>query len=345
MSQTIYELLLLFLIYSFLGWCAEVSFVAVTSGKVVNRGFLEGPVCPIYGVGMLAVLLLLGPESDNLAVLFVLGMLLCSLVELIGGWILERVFHTRWWDYSDKPFNLGGYICLEMSLLWGLAVTFVVRLVHPLLMRLILWLPVTLGWVLIGVLYALFVTDLILTLITLIGLRRKLGELERVADALRSVGDVISDRLGNTALAADEKLGEVRQTSQEKLAEGKEKLAGVREASQEKLAEAKQASQERRAENREKWEEAKALNRRKLAEGKEALDQRVAVSTEELQQKKQLLEQRQRELLGALGDASVFGARRLGGAFPRLKQDFYRRIKDYSDKARSEDKSSEQDGD
>ena len=90
MEYSIYQLCWLFLIYSFLGWCVEVSFVAVTSGKVVNRGFLNGPVCPIYGVGMLGALLLLGPVSGNLLILFLLGMLLCTVVELIGGWALER---------------------------------------------------------------------------------------------------------------------------------------------------------------------------------------------------------------------------------------------------------------
>ena len=119
MDYSVYQLLGLFLVYSFLGWCVEVTFVAVTLGQVVNRGFLNGPVCPIYGVGMLGVLLLLEPISDNILLLFFGGMLLCTAVELVGGWILEKVFHTRWWDYTDQPFNLKGYVCLGFSLMWG----------------------------------------------------------------------------------------------------------------------------------------------------------------------------------------------------------------------------------
>ena len=172
MEYSIYQLCWLFLIYSFLGWCVEVSFVAVTSGKVVNRGFLNGPVCPIYGVGMLGALLLLGPVSGNLLILFLLGMLLCTVVELIGGWALERAFHTRWWDYSDEPFNLGGYICLRFSIMWGLAVTFAVRLIHPVIFSLVCWIPQLAGWILLGLLYALFFTDFVLTMITVIGLRK-----------------------------------------------------------------------------------------------------------------------------------------------------------------------------
>ena len=174
MTYSVYQLLGLFLIYSFLGWCTEVSFVALTRGEVVNRGFLNGPVCPIYGVGMIGVLLTLTPVSGHVPLLFLGGMALCSLVELIGGWILERVFDTRWWDYSKEPFNLGGYICLRFSIAWGLAVTFVVKLVHPALLGLVNWLPHTLGIVLEGVLYVLFLTDLGVTLTAIIGIKRRL---------------------------------------------------------------------------------------------------------------------------------------------------------------------------
>lgn len=234
MNYTVFQLFELFLIYSFLGWCVEVCFVAVTSGQVVNRGFLNGPVCPIYGVGMLGVLLLLEPLADNLGLLFLLGMALCSLVEFLGGWLMEKIFHTRWWDYSDRPFNLNGYICLGISLLWGLAVAFVVRLVHPLIFSLVCLLPHLLALILTLVLYALFLADFIVTLITIIGLKKRLGEMEKVAEALHTVGDTISQRLGTSALAADARLDEFKETSQEKMAESKEKLEAARDASQQK---------------------------------------------------------------------------------------------------------------
>lgn len=314
MSLSIYELLLLFLVYAFLGWCTEVCFVAVSSGKVVNRGFLNGPVCPIYGVGMIGVLLLLEPVSDNLFWLFFFGALLCSAVELVGGWVLEKVFHTRWWDYTNQPFHVGGYICLKFSIMWGLAVAFVVRQVHPLLFSLVSKLPHMVGWILIGVCYALFVADFVMTLVTIIGLRRRLGELERVAQALHSVGDSLSDRLGNSALAADAKLDEVKQISQEKMAENKEKLE-----------EAKERSQQRMAENKEKLEEARERREQRWAEQKEALEQKVSQSRQEL-------EQRQKELLRSLTEAPKLGTRRLGGAFPNLKKNIRERVEKYRDK-------------
>lgn len=331
MHYSVYQLLLLFLVYSFLGWCVEVSFVAVTTGRVVNRGFLNGPVCPIYGVGMLGALLLLEPVADNLVLLFFLGMLLCTLVELVGGWILERAFHTRWWDYTDKPFNLGGYVCLGFSIMWGFAVTFAVRLIHPLVFSLICWLPHLVGWILVGVLYALFLTDFVLTLITVIGLRKQLGELERVGQALHTVGDTISDRLGNSALAADAKLESAKLAGQERMAESKEKLETAVENSQRKLAEGK----ERLSEGKEKLETAMENSQKKLAEsrerfaeGKEKLGDRISESLQELQQKKQRLETRQKELAASLGEGARFGTRRLTGAFPGLREEIRRRLEE-----------------
>lgn len=131
MTYTIYELLCFFVIYSVLGWCLEVCFCTINTGQFVNRGFLNGPVCPIYGFGMVIVLVALTPLAHSLPVLFVGGALLTSALELAAGWILKKVFHTSWWDYSDVPFNLGGYICLKFSLAWGVAVVAVMKGVQP----------------------------------------------------------------------------------------------------------------------------------------------------------------------------------------------------------------------
>lgn len=309
MNYSIYELAWLFLIYAFLGWCVEVSFVAVTLGQVVNRGFLNGPVCPIYGVGMVGVLLLLEPVSNSLILLFLLGMLLCTAVELAGGWVLEKVFHTRWWDYTNQPFNLGGYICLGFSIMWGLAVTFVVRLVHPVIYALVAWLPHTLGLVLVIVLYILFITDFILTLITIVGLKKRLGELDRVAGALHAVGDALSERLGSSALAADAKLDEVKQASQEKMAEGRERVDAAMEA-----------GQRRWTQSRERMEAVMDAGQKKWDQSRERMGSRVNDTIQELLSKKQQLEARQATLLEEFHNRPKFGVRRLGRAFPAIKK-------------------------
>ena len=208
MPFTLYQLLWYFFIYAFLGWCLEVVFCTVNSGQWVNRGFLNGPVCPIYGTGMCIVLLVLEPLAGNTLLLFLGSMVLTSALELATGFVLKKAFHTSWWDYSDQPFNIGGYICLKFSLAWGLGGMAAVRLLHPPIARLVDRLPHTAGWVLLGVFGAVLAADLAATLVTLAGLERDLRELEKLGAALRRGSDAVSKELGDAALAADEKLAE-----------------------------------------------------------------------------------------------------------------------------------------
>ena len=128
---SLYHILAFFLIYSCLGWCVEVVYAAATTGQLVNRGFLNGPVCPIYGFGMILVLFCLTPLEDDLLLLYLGGVILPSALELVGGWALYKLYRTRWWDYTDKPFNIGGYVCLEFSLMWGLGAMVMVKVIHP----------------------------------------------------------------------------------------------------------------------------------------------------------------------------------------------------------------------
>ena len=127
-----------FFVYGLLGWCLEVMFAAVKERRLVNRGFLCGPICPIYGFGMVALLLAVRALGDpgglaGAAVTFVTGMVLATLVELVAGWALFQLYHIRWWDYSHLKGNIGGYICPQFSLLWGLGSVVMVHAVHPLL--------------------------------------------------------------------------------------------------------------------------------------------------------------------------------------------------------------------
>ncbi len=182
MTLSFYNMALLFFIYSFIGWCIEVAFVAVTVGKVENRGFLNGPVCPIYGCGMLGVLMALMPISDKWILLFIGGMAICTAVELFGGWILDKIFHMRWWDYTDKPFNIGGYVCLGFSIMWGIAVVFAVRMVHPFIMAGVNKIPHLMGNIIICLLIAVFSTDMIVTLKNFILIKKNLVKFDKIAD-------------------------------------------------------------------------------------------------------------------------------------------------------------------
>lgn len=184
-----------FLIYAFLGWCSEVVFAALNTGKFVNRGFCNGPICPIYGFGMLFVSLCLMPFRDNLPLLFILSLLLTSFIEFITGFVLEKFFNQKWWDYSKMPFNIKGYVCLKFSVLWGLACVFIIRLVHPFILKLIGILPRWLS--LTGALFfgAVLLADFAITVINLLKLPRRLRAIEELEEILNGVSENIGTEL------------------------------------------------------------------------------------------------------------------------------------------------------
>lgn len=219
-----YTLSWIFFIYAFLGWCTEVSFAALKTGRFVNRGFLNGPVCPIYGVGVAIVVTCLAPLRHNSLLLFLGSVVLTSLLELLTGAALEGLFHQRWWDYSNEPFNLKGYICLRFSLGWGLACLLVNEVIHPPVLWLIHHIPRGPGWVLLAVLGAAMAVDLAATVRSVLRLNARLRQIQEllerldrlsqdleVPDSLRSAsqeaGELIDSLAGRMRSASDE-LGE-----------------------------------------------------------------------------------------------------------------------------------------
>lgn len=214
---SIYDYMLFFFIYSFIGWCVEVCYRSVVTGKFVNSGFLNGTYCPIYGFGMVIVIWLLTPVQDNLLLLFAGAFILTTLLEGVTGFVLHRLFHTRWWDYSDTPFNIGGYVCLAFSIMWGLGGCFVIRLVHPLIYGGVRILNTTLGWVIIGLFTAVFIADTVVTVNTITKLNKDLGALEDIARRLNRESERVAMRLGNTAIGLDEKIDSEKLDLQVKL--------------------------------------------------------------------------------------------------------------------------------
>ncbi|MDR3806627.1 MAG: putative ABC transporter permease, partial [Faecalibacterium sp.] len=207
---TLYQILAYFLVYSCLGWCLEVVYAAATTGQIVNRGFLNGPVCPIYGFGMVIVLFALTPFEHSTLALYIGGVILPSALELVGGWALYKLYHTRWWDYSDKPFNIGGYICLEFSLLWGVGTLVMMKAIHPTIAGLVELVPPFIGFILMCFLYAVYAADVVVTAVAASDLARELDALENVADSIHAVSDAMTEILGTTAMEADQKLDENR---------------------------------------------------------------------------------------------------------------------------------------
>ena len=159
----IYKLLylfLLFLIYSFIGWIVEVILAYFTHKKFINRGFLIGPYCPIYGVGVLLIVWLLKRYTDSILVLFILAMVLCMALEYMTSFVMEKLFNTRWWDYSDMRFNINGRICLETAIPFGIGGLVIMYLVNPLFEGILNMLSVKVVIILGSILLTLFLIDL-----------------------------------------------------------------------------------------------------------------------------------------------------------------------------------------
>ena len=119
MNFQIFELLTYFIIYSFAGWVMESIFRSICEKKFINTGFLKGPFCPIYGIGAIIIYVFLSGFKDNIFLLFLMGFIVLSIWEYIVGVLLEKVFNTKYWDYSDHKFNFQGRVCLTNSIYWG----------------------------------------------------------------------------------------------------------------------------------------------------------------------------------------------------------------------------------
>ena len=161
--MNVYDYIVLFFIYSFLGFIIEVIVSLITLKKLVNRGFLIGPYCPIYGIGALTSNILLQGYIDKPIGLFIIAMFWCALIEYSVSFILEKIFNTRWWDYSEKKFNINGRICLENLVPFGIGCLLVVYFINPFLTRYINMLSDNLIQNIAIILIIIFIIDFIVS--------------------------------------------------------------------------------------------------------------------------------------------------------------------------------------
>lgn len=292
----LYQFLCIFFVYAFLGWCTEVSYAALQTGKFVNRGFLNGPVCPIYGFGVVIILACLTPLKQHFILLFLGSVVLTSLLELVTGFVLEKLFHQRWWDYSDDPFNIGGYICLKFSIAWGLACLFVVDILHPTIQWVIALVPRGLGWVLLGVFAACMAVDLAATVSTIAKLNRKLEHIDQLAGRIREASNEFGENLADKVLDAAEKGADFKESVQGFKEDMEDWSEDMRDDLKEDLDGARQA----------------------IAQYKVESELQRAERQQRRQQRRQELEQLFNSMRGEL-DGRVLGEGRLMKAFPQLR--------------------------
>lgn len=216
MPTTLYEVVSLFFIYAFIGWCVEVIYVGLDEGHFVNRGFLSGPYCPIYGFGVLFVVCLLSPIKNNLLLLFIGSMFLTTLLEYLTGLVLEKIFKQKWWDYSDVPFNIQGYVCPKFAVFWGLGCMFVVRILHPHIMTAVHWLNRPVGKMTLVAMFSIFVLDFFAAVDMALDKRRDIVALERVAKSVKRVSDGVGKHVYNSASIIADKVEDAKEFVEKK---------------------------------------------------------------------------------------------------------------------------------
>ena len=218
--MTYYDILFSFFIYGFLGWCSEVAFAAFKQHSFVNRGFLNGPICPIYGIGVTVVVASLQPYVGNLILLYITSTILVTFLEWLTGFLLEKMFHHRWWDYSEMPLNIGGYVCPLFSAIWGVACVLIVKLIYPFTDKL--------GKFLLVLLSIALIVDICITVQGILKFNKRLALMEDIAKELRNISDQIGENIYDSmmdGLEAQDRLKARADVIREKVDEARQENA------------------------------------------------------------------------------------------------------------------------
>ncbi|MEG0615462.1 MAG: putative ABC transporter permease [Oscillospiraceae bacterium] len=202
---TVYEMLLYFVFYSVLGWLVEVCYMTVQEGEFQNRGFLNGPICPIYGFGVLLVIIALTPLKNNIIMLFICSFFLCTALELVVGIGLKKIFHNTWWDYSNEKFNFMGLICLKTSICWGGACVIMLKILQPFLANFVKIIPTLAVEIFLIITFFLIFLDAVVSFCTVNNLNKRLKQIDDISQKLRISSDAIGGNLSKEVLELKEK--------------------------------------------------------------------------------------------------------------------------------------------
>ena len=210
---------LIFIIFSVVGWISEVLYVGIFhEHKFVNRGFLHGPLCPVYGFGGLVILILPPFLYSTWIPLFFSSMIMCTLVEYFVSWIMEKMFHARWWDYSHYKFHINGRVCLLNSVLFGFMGVGVIHFVYPQLLNFINWIGDVTIQVSTDVIAFVLAVDLVATV-------RKLVDFGATMEKIKTFGESLRDYYGNEAWFRSENLEAMLASVKEHASNGKDMVS------------------------------------------------------------------------------------------------------------------------
>lgn len=195
-------LFITFLIYSIIGWIVEIIGVYLESKTIVNRGFLIGPYCPIYGVSCILMLMFLKKYVDDPLILFIVAIFICTMTEYMTSFIMEKVFKTRWWDYSHMPFNVNGRICLVNSVLFGIGGIVLLYVLNPIFNNLLLSIPIFIFYIISILLLVIFITDLLISFNIIFKLEKNINNTSTRKDSTEEIREKVKDIINNSSKLA-----------------------------------------------------------------------------------------------------------------------------------------------
>ncbi len=187
LGLTPYFIFMNFYVFSFFGWIYESAFVSIRDHKLINRGFLNGPLLPLYGTGATLVYILLRPLEPHPSLLFICGMVIATVAEYIVAILLEKLTHAKWWDYSNEPYNFQGRVALIPSLFWGFLSIFLFDFLEPLVIKIINFIPVKEGTYLLVIAIILTSADLLYTIFTAVNFSRQLEAIYNFCNEVESL--------------------------------------------------------------------------------------------------------------------------------------------------------------
>lgn len=269
MPYTIVQWICFFFIYGFLGWCYESAYVSIKHKQWVNRGFVRGPLLPLYGSGAILLLFVTIPFRENLLLMFVSGAIGATILEYVTGVAMEALFKVRYWDYSKRKFNFQGHICLAATTLWGVFAIVIVKVVHRPIENLVMVLPETIVEIFVMVVTVVFAADFALSFKAAIDIRDvliKLEEVQREMERMQKRMDVIlafaEDSREQVVMNTYERLDELTESLEERFARVKE----LREKLDAKIEEEIRERSEEWKERKEEWKSKSDAYKEELEE-------------------------------------------------------------------------------
>ena len=185
MGAKLFEILTYFMIYSFLGWGMESTVRSISEKKLINTGFLKGPICPIYGIGAIILFLFLDRFENRPVLLFFIAILLLTIWAYLVGVLLEKMFHTKYWDYSNQKFNFQGRICLVNSICWGILGVVFIKYIHPFIQQIVSKVDSNLLYYVISIVTIIFLVDMIVSIVKVKNIKVTLEKIEELNKEIR----------------------------------------------------------------------------------------------------------------------------------------------------------------